>query len=102
MLRPKGILIVISCGLPGDPSEYGVHQGNRLAMLEKEEYLWSDIRGHAVPKQMLKQCAIPDTSDPTNMHYVYVCTKVEIDPNKDVDREKKMNSKKDVKWDPNK
>jgi hypothetical protein len=102
MLRPKGILIIVSCGLPGDPSEYGVHQGNRIAMLEKEEYLWEEVRVHAVPKQMLELCSIPDTSDPTNMHYVYICKKVEVDPTKDLDREAKMSRQKDPKWDPNK
>ena len=102
LLKPTGYCIVISCGLPGDPSEYKVHQGNRVAMFEKEEYLWEEIRVHAIHKQMLDLCSVPDTADPTNMHYIYICQKVEVDPNEDRKREARMKVVKDEKWDPNK
>jgi SAM-dependent methyltransferase len=103
LLKPKGVLFIISLGLPGDPSEYDVDQGNRIAMIEKEEFLWEEVRVHAVHRPLIdNSCSIADTADPTNMHYIYVCRKVEIDPTKDSKREARMRKVKDEKFDPNK
>jgi hypothetical protein len=47
---------------------------------EKEEYLWKKVNVHAVAKPLVNMCATPNTSDPKNMYYIYVCEKVSSFP----------------------
>lgn len=63
VLRPGGAFIVVSYGSPE----------NRLSYLEGD-FSWS-VAVHTVPKPTVNTAGLPDATDPTACHYVYVCKK---------------------------
>mmetsp|Transcript_14963 Transcript_14963/g.47710 ORF Transcript_14963/g.47710 Transcript_14963/m.47710 type:complete len:213 (+) Transcript_14963:14-652(+) len=64
VLKPNGVLLVISYGQPD----------NRLSYLEKEEYGWT-VDVQTVPKPTVSAAAVPDAKDASSVHYIYVCRK---------------------------
>ena len=64
VLKPSGILFVVSYGVPD----------NRMQYLENEDYSWT-VTTHTVPKPTVSATAVPDTKDANSVHYIYVCAK---------------------------
>mmetsp|Transcript_16397 Transcript_16397/g.55722 ORF Transcript_16397/g.55722 Transcript_16397/m.55722 type:complete len:165 (-) Transcript_16397:298-792(-) len=65
VLKPAGVYIVISYGVPD----------NRLSYLEKDEFSWS-VTVHTVPKPSVSAAAVPEAGgDANSVHYIYVCSK---------------------------
>ena len=62
VLKPNGVFIVVSYGVPD----------NRLQYLECEDFTWK-VSTHTVPKPTVS--SKPDTQDANSLHYVYVCQK---------------------------
>lgn len=65
VLKPGGNFVIVSYGQPE----------SRLTYLEKEEYRWR-VTVHTVAKPTIAGAPVPDATDPTAVHYVYVCHKV--------------------------
>ena len=63
-LKPKGVFIVISYGIPD----------NRLSYLEVKDYGWT-VTVKTVPKPTVSAAAVPDTKDASSVHYVYIMQK---------------------------
>lgn len=64
ILKPSGVLFVVSYGVPD----------NRMQYLENEDYSWT-VTTHTVPKPTVSATAVPDTKDANSVHYIYVCAK---------------------------
>mmetsp|Transcript_46548 Transcript_46548/g.68795 ORF Transcript_46548/g.68795 Transcript_46548/m.68795 type:complete len:209 (+) Transcript_46548:94-720(+) len=64
VLKPKGVYIVISYGIPD----------NRLSYLERKDYNWS-VTVKTVPKPTVSATAVPDTKDASSVHYIYIMQK---------------------------
>ena len=65
VLRPTGVFIIISYGVPD----------NRLNYMDKEDiYSWT-VTTHTVPKPTVSAAAVPSAEDANGVHYVYVCSK---------------------------
>ena len=65
VLKPKGIFIIVSYGVPD----------NRLNYIEKEDsYSWI-VTVHTVPKPTVSAAAVPSAEDANGVHYIYVCSK---------------------------
>ena len=64
VLKPSGVLFVVSYGVPD----------NRMQYLENEDYSWT-VTTHTVPKPTVSATAVPDTKDANSVHYIYVCAK---------------------------
>ena len=63
-LKPKGVFIVVSYGIPD----------NRLSYLEVKDYGWT-VTVKTVPKPTVSAASVPDTKDATSVHYVYIMQK---------------------------
>jgi len=63
-LKPKGVFIVVSYGIPD----------NRLSYLEVKDYGWT-VSVKTVPKPTVSAASVPDTKDATSVHYVYIMQK---------------------------
>mmetsp|Transcript_5592 Transcript_5592/g.7083 ORF Transcript_5592/g.7083 Transcript_5592/m.7083 type:complete len:208 (-) Transcript_5592:1483-2106(-) len=66
VLKPNGVFIMISYGVPD----------NRLGYLESEEYPWQ-VSVQTVAKPTVSAAAIPDSKDANSVHYIYCCVKEE-------------------------
>lgn len=65
VLKPNGVFVIISYGVPD----------NRLNYLEKEDaYSWN-VSVHTVPKPTVSAAAVPSAEDVNGVHYIYVCSK---------------------------
>ena len=65
VLRPTGVFIIISYGVPD----------NRLNYVDKEDiYSWT-VTTHTVAKPTVSAAAVPSAEDANGVHYVYVCSK---------------------------
>mmetsp|Transcript_12368 Transcript_12368/g.24539 ORF Transcript_12368/g.24539 Transcript_12368/m.24539 type:complete len:209 (+) Transcript_12368:39-665(+) len=64
VLKPSGVYMVISYGVPD----------NRLNYLENEDYSWT-VTVHQVAKPTVSASAVPDTKDANSVHYIYCCVK---------------------------
>ena len=64
VLKPSGILLIVSYGQPDQ----------RLQYLEKDDYNWS-VSVHSVPKPTVSAAALPDSHDANSSHYIYTCSK---------------------------
>ena len=68
VLKPNGVLLMLSYGIPD----------NRLSYLDNDAYHWS-VQVHTVPKPTVSASAAQDSSDANSVHYMYVCAKGESD-----------------------
>ena len=65
VLRPTGVFVIISYGVPD----------NRLNYIDKEDiYSWT-VTTHTVAKPTVSAAAVPSAEDANGVHYVYVCSK---------------------------
>ena len=64
VLKPNGVLLMLSYGIPD----------NRLSYLDNDAYHWS-VQVHTVPKPTVSASATQDSSDANSVHYMYVCAK---------------------------
>lgn len=64
ILKPGGVFFVISYGIPE----------NRLSYLENDEYGWR-VTVSTLPKPTVSPNGVPDGTDPSQVHYIYICTK---------------------------
>ena len=62
VMKPGGVYFIVSYGVPE----------NRLNHLENEDYGWT-VHTHTIPKPAVNPQNVPDTNDPSSVHYVYVC-----------------------------
>ena len=46
----------------------------RLSYLENDEYDWK-VTVHTLPKPSVSATGVPDGTDPSQVHYIYVCQK---------------------------
>lgn len=63
VLKPSGLLFIVSYGVPD----------NRLQYLENDDYSWT-VATHTVPKPTVSATAV-DTKDANAVHYIYICQK---------------------------
>lgn len=63
VLKPNGVVIMVSYGVPD----------NRLGYLESDDYAWK-VTTHTVAKPTVSASAVPGTDD-TPVHFIYVCVK---------------------------
>ena len=66
VLKPNGVLVCISYGIPD----------NRLSYFDNEAYHWH-VNVHTVPKPTVSASAVQDSNDANSVHYIYVCAKGE-------------------------
>ena len=64
VLKPNGVLFMVSYGIPD----------NRLSYLENEDYHWK-VTVHTVAKPTVSATAVSESKDANSVHYLYVCTK---------------------------
>mmetsp|Transcript_8531 Transcript_8531/g.13844 ORF Transcript_8531/g.13844 Transcript_8531/m.13844 type:complete len:209 (+) Transcript_8531:182-808(+) len=64
VLKPNGVLFMISYGVPD----------NRLGYLESDEYPWK-VSVSTVAKPTVSSAAVPDSKDANSVHYIFVCVK---------------------------
>ena len=65
VLKPCGVFLIISFGVPD----------NRLNYLAKEDtYSWT-VATHTVAKPSVSASAVPSAEDANGVHYIYVCSK---------------------------
>ena len=66
VLKPSGTFIVVTAGIPEKMIE---------ALEGDGHYHWRIEHVHALAKPVVNLCSVPDTSNPRNVHYIYVMEK---------------------------